>query len=141
MADNQRRVLEMLAENKISVDEAARLLTLVEDPSGATDEESRKQPPKYLRVVVQPNPDGGTEAGAEHVNIRVPMALMRAGIKLTSLIPPKAADQVNETLREKGIDMDLRNLKAEDLEPLVDALSDLEINVESGKEKVHIYVE
>jgi hypothetical protein len=49
--------------------------------------------------------------------------------------------QVSRALAEKGIDLDLRTLKAEDLEPLVEALSDLEVDVESGKEKVRIYAE
>ncbi len=146
MTDNQRRILEMLAEKKISVDEAARLLDLVGQAGSAEAGVSeaapvRKQRHKYLRVVVQPHTKGGPEADAKQVNIRVPMSLIHAGIKLSALIPSNAASQVNEALREKGIDMDLRNLKAEDVEQLVNALSDLEVNVQNGKDKVHIYVE
>ena len=44
----------------------------------------------------------------------------------------------NEALREKGIDFDIRNLRAENL---LDAPSDLELNVQDGKEKLHVYVE
>jgi hypothetical protein len=62
-------------------------------------------------------------------------------MKLTSLIPGNASNKVNEALREKGIDFDLRNLKTEDLEELVDALSELEVDVQDGKEKVRVYVE
>jgi len=144
MSENQRRILEMLAQNKISVDEATRLLALVEPPAtstGGPSERARagKEDAKYLRVQVQPRGDGNGEV--EHVNIRVPMGLIRSGIKLTALIPSKASDQVNDALRAKGIDMDIRDFKTEDLETLVDALSDLEVDVESGKEKVRIYVE
>jgi hypothetical protein len=48
---------------------------------------------------------------------------------------------VNEALDKRGLGADLRNLKPEDLEQLVDALSDLEVDVQGGKEKVRIYVE
>jgi hypothetical protein len=143
MTDNQKRVLEMLAENKISVDEAMRLLSAVEQ---STDTESSttvtattvREKPKYIRVQVRPNTEEEPTPDAEHMNIRVPMALLYAGVKLTTLIPSKA---VNEALKEKGIDFDVRNLKTEDIEGLVNALADLEVDVRNGKEKVRIYVE
>lgn len=146
MSESQKRILDMLAEKKITVDEAQRLLSLVDlekdaETKIAGDAVEKKPNPRYLRVVVQPNAENGSRSDAEKVNIRVPITLIRAGMKLTSLIPPHAYDQVNEALREKGIDFDLRNLKTEDLEELLDALSDLEVDVESGKEKVRVYVE
>lgn len=146
MTENRKRILEMLADKKINVEEAERLLTLTEDEESKTEQASdtppeRKKTGKYLRVVVEPGP--GNEAGqkAERVNVRVPMNLIRAGMKLTALIPPHAADKVNETLKEKGIDFDLRNLKPDDLEELVEALADFEVDIDSGREKVHVYVE
>jgi len=143
MTDNQKKILEMLADKKISVDEAQRLLSLVEpetDKDTGTSElsQGKKSSPKYLRVVVHP---GEGSEKAERVNVRVPMSLIHAGIKLTYLIPPPAVNHMNEALKEKGVDFDLRNIKPEDLEQLVDALSDLEVDVESGKEKVRVYVE
>ena len=146
MTDNQRRILEMLSEGKINVDEAQRLLSLIEPQTGSEtriheDSSEPKRNPKYLRVVVQPNAEAGAGNNAERVNVRVPISLIRAGMRLTSLIPPQAYDHINEAIKEKGVDFDLRNLKAEDLEELVSALSDLEVDVESGREKVHVYVE
>ena len=139
MADNQRRVLEMLAEKKISVDEAYKLLTMLgpERSTEAGSAESSKGSPKYLRVVVQPS----AGADGERVNIRVPMALIRAGMKLTSLIPPHAVNHANEALHEKGVDIDLTKIKPDDIEQLVEALSELEVDVHGGREKVNIYVE
>ena len=144
MSENQKRILEMLAEKKISVDEAERLLSLVNSEPDTEikmpgDTPEKKRNPKYLRVLVQPGTENG--GGGERVNVRVPIALIRAGIKLTSLIPAHASDHVNEALREKGINFDISKLKAEDFEELVDALSDLEVDVEGGKEKVRVYVE
>jgi len=146
MTENRKRILEMLADKKISVEEAERLLTLTEDEESKAEQASdtppaRKKTGKYLRVVVEPGPGNETGQKADKVNVRVPMNLIRAGMKLTALIPPQAADKVNETLKEKGIDFDLRNLKPDDLEELVEALADLEVDIDSGREKVHVYVE
>ncbi len=146
MDTNQRRILEMLADKKISVEEAERLLSLTraESASGAASTSSEikgtKSLPKYLRVEVRPNPNnpGGP---ADVVNIRVPVTLLRAGIKLASVIPPKAYDQVDSALKEKGVEFDLRNIKPENLEEIVASLNDLEVDVHNGQQTVHIYSE
>ena len=142
MSDSQKRILDLLAEKKISVDEAQRLLSLTEpeeDTGTRGPEESAgpKGKAKYFRVLMQPE-EG---SGKDNVNIRIPMALIRAGIKLTALIPDQASDEINEALREKGVDFDVRNLKPEDFEELVAALTDLEVDIKDGRAKVHIYVE
>lgn len=146
MPENKKRILEMLAEKKITVEEAEKLLALTasEDTAGNAGPEGvqgRKYAPKYLRIEVRPGSSTESFPEAERVNIRVPMNLIRAGMKLTALIPPHAAAKVHDALKEKGVDFDLRNLKMDDIEELVEALSDLEVDVESGKEKVHVYVE
>jgi len=146
MPENQKRILEMLAEKKITVEEAERLLALttsegVAENAGSAESLARKSAPKYLRVEVRPGSSNESSSQAERVNVRVPINLIRAGMKFTSLIPPHAADKVHDALKEKGVDFDLRNLKMNDIEELVEALSYLEVDVESGKEKVHVYVE
>jgi hypothetical protein len=63
-------------------------------------------------------------------------------MKLTALIPPEALDKANKALREKGINFDVRNIKSEDIEGLIEALGDMEIDVEGAKgEKVKVFVE
>ena len=146
MTDNQRRILEMLAEKKISIDEAERLLTVIGQPNtgetGASDTiQVSKSLPKYLRVVVTPGLDQDTQAKAEHINIRVPLALIRAGMKFTAFIPQNEANRVNEALQSKGLDFDIRNLGKEGVEELIEALRDLEVNVDSNEAKVRIYAE
>jgi Fe-S-cluster formation regulator IscX/YfhJ len=140
MSDNQKRILDMLAEGKISADEAQKLLAAI----GSGGEETKSAPPrdaKYLRVVVVPDPDAPKSEDVKKVNIRIPLSLIRAGIKFTSLIPADASGQINAALKEKGIDFDVRNLKPEDLEELIMALHDLEVDIQNGQEKVHVYVE
>jgi len=133
----------MLAQGKITVEEAERLLSLVDQPAGADSgstetSEARKSAPKYLRVVIGDIDD----PQSKHVNIRVPMALFRAGVRLASVLPSDATSKINEKLKEKGIPIDLGKIKGEDLEDLVNSLSDFQVDVQGeGKEKVRIYVE
>ena len=147
MVENQKKILEMLADKKISVDEAYRLLSVLE-PEGsarestATADTAGKTRPKYLRVTVQPGPGHEHDHDAERVNVRVPMALIRSGMKFTSLLPTEARDKVADALREKGMDFDMRNLKPQDLDELIEALTDLEVDVASSDgEIVKVFVE
>lgn len=142
MSDNQKKILEMLAENKIGVDEAFKLLSVLPKEEGSEPRQTAggsKFPFKYLRVNVKSAE--GNNGKPDHVNIRVPISLIRAGMKLTSLIPSQTYDKVDTALKEKGIDFDLRNMKPEDLEELVTAINDLEVDIENGKETVRVYVE
>ena len=144
MEDNRRQILDMLAEGKIQVDEAERLLSLVSAEGESADHEqpttANRSSAKYLRICVEPGDDADDDH-AERVNIRVPLALIRAGVKLAALIPSSSADSVNEELRKKGIKFDIGSLKAEDLDPLIDALQDLEVDVKGGRHKVRVFVE
>ena len=148
MDNNQRKILEMLADKKISVDEAERLMEAVRtgeetgETASPTAEPTRviKGLPKYLRVVVRPG-ENASPKEAETVNIRVPIALVRAGMKLTAVIPPIVYSRMDSALKEKGIDFDLKNIKPEDIEELVQALGDTEIDIQDGKQTVKVYAE
>jgi hypothetical protein len=145
MTENQKKILEMVADKKITADEAYRLLSLIQ-PSGDASDSGIKIPkpaPKYLRVIVDTEHswEHGCDNGPVHVNVRVPVALIRAGVKLASLIPPEAYNQMNEKLKNRGIMFDLRNMKPENIEELIQALNDLEVNVDGSAEKFRVYTE
>ncbi len=160
MSESQKKILEMLAQNKISVEDATRLLKAVgaeenagRDNTGHEPEKektgSAKANAKYLRVTVTPGEQSAGDKGnwfhdgkPGRVNVKVPMSLIRAGIKLTALIPPDALDKANGALKEKGINFDVRTIKPEDLEGLIEALGDMEIDIDGGRgEKVKVFVE
>jgi hypothetical protein len=42
-------------------------------------------------------------------------------------------DKVNGALREKGINFDVRSVKSEDVEELIEALGDMEVDVVSAR--------
>src|SRR5690242_20582726 len=127
MSENRRQILDLLASGKITADEAERLLAAVErtpetqiaGPAGAA---RRNDPIKYLRVVVDAV---DAHDGPTKVNVKVPIQLLRAGVKLTSIIPPRARTEVNEALRKEGIDVDIGKLTPESLEEVVEQLRDL----------------
>ena len=138
MNEERKRILEMLAEGKINTEEAERLLSaLSKETETGSDITEKVLGQKYLRVVVEPAP--GSES-SERVNIRVPLKLIRAGLKLAAFIPKDAQSKVNEALHEKGIDTDFSKIKPEDLEHLIEQLNDLTVDVE-GKEKIRVFCE
>jgi hypothetical protein len=146
MSENQKKILEMLANKKISVDEAYRLLSALKSEAPAPEatagaQTTAKPKAKYLHVSVAPGVGHEHDEDAELVNVRVPMSLIRSGMKLGSLLPGEAGEKVTEALGEKGINLDMRNMKPEDVEELIAALGDLEVNVVNEKEVVRVFVE
>ncbi len=75
------------------------------------------------------------------MNVRVTKGLICAGVKLAALIPSDATARVTQRLRERGIGIDLGNVTAENLEELVDAMANPEVDVQDGKRNVWVYVE
>ena|ERR1039458_9454885 len=141
MSENRRRILQMLADGKISIDEAERLLAATEKAPAAVDESARRGArPKYMHVVVDTD-EGRAGDKPTKVNIRVPMQLLRAGVRLSSLIPEPARDKVNQAMREQGVAFDLNQLKPENLEELIEQLSDLSVDVNNERTKVRIFCE
>ena len=143
MSENRRQILDMLAQGKITADEAERLLSALErEPvspaAGPAGEIRRNEKVKYLRVVVDALDD---HDGPTKVNVRVPMQLLRAGVKLTSIIPPRARAEVNDALRKEGIDVDIGKLTPESLEEIVEQLRELTVDVDSDKAKVRVFCE
>jgi len=140
MSDNKKRILEMLEAGKITSAEALELLSATEK-----DGEKEKAPEagrkiRYLRVQVDP-PHGDAGEGAGKVNIRVPVSLIKAGMKLTSLMPESAAGQVEDALKEKGLNINFKNIKDADVEDIIEALRELEVDVDSKEGKVRVFAE
>ncbi len=137
MNEERRKILEMLADKKISVDDAEKLLAAVSEAPAPAGAAAAKPGPKYLRVLVEPAP--GNKEG-DKVNIRVPLNLVRAGLKFASFIPSQVQDKVNAELKEKGVPFDLSRFNPQDIEALLVHLNDLTVEVE-GKENVRIFCE
>jgi hypothetical protein len=136
MNDNRRQILDMLAQGKITAEEAERLIAALERGGATAMSESDKV--KYLRVLVDTI---DPMAGPTKVNVRVPMQLLRAGVRLTGVIPASAREEVNNALRKEGIPFDINNLTPQNLEELVEQLRELTVDVNNDNTKVRVFCE
>jgi hypothetical protein len=146
MKDERRKILNMLGEGKISAQEADALLDALMAAAPAASAPLAaatlgREPPKYLRVVVEGHDDGQEDGKKNKVNVRVPFDLIRAGMRLAALLPAVAYQPVNRALKENGLDLDVSKIKPENLEDLVAHLQELSIDVDDGAEKVRVFCE
>ncbi len=138
MSAERKKVLEMLAEGKITAEEADRLLEKLagsasdqaaskENTEESTVPGQKKQ--RYLRIVVE-------RPGQDHVNIRMPLSFTRTGTRFLAVLPPK----VSEKLAEYGIDLSAFSaMKGEDL---AEAIENTNIDIDRGNgKKVRIFCE
>lgn len=129
MDEDRRKILDMLAEGRIDADAAERLLDKLAGTQ-AVAERSELMPtsPRYLRV-------RGRADGAQF-DARIPLALIRTGIKLEAMLPNDTAEEI----KEHGIDLgQFAGMAADEL---VEALGELKVNVEGDKgEQIQVYCE
>lgn len=136
MSLETRKILDMLAEGKISAADAEKLLNKVSggaatdaQPGSAPGQEARPRP-RFLRVTLD-------EPDRKQVNVRVPLALARAGLSMWSVLPANVADK----LRERGIDLDqIRNGMGTPESAELFKQLDVDVDIGDGK-KVHVFCE
>ena len=142
MTEERRQILEMLAEGKINADEADRLLGALGGASStatATATAVQTKPlPKFIRVMVDSK--DRKDGKPVHINVRVPIMLLRAGVRLASLIPPQAQEKVNQELRKNGMDFDVSQIKPENINELIDQLQALSIDIDHEEDDVKIRI-
>ncbi len=142
MSEERTKILEMLSDGKIDVEQAERLLAAVGENSttlaGDSDAVKIGGRPKFLRVIVQPK-EGHNHR--DNVNIKIPVMLIKAGIKLGSVLPGHSKDKISDHLKDKGLDIDISNLDSDSLDSLLAALTETSIDVDDDKETVKIFCE
>ena len=138
MSEERRRILDLLAQGKITTDEAEQLLNAVATPT-STAVASAPRLIKYLRVLVDAR--GGDDDEKAKVNIRVPIALLRAGMKFASFIPQETRSKVDDALREKGIAFSLNDINPETIDDLVESLGELTVDVDTDDATMNIFSE
>lgn len=134
-SNEQKQVLEMLAEGKISVDDAHRLLDKLKEVGDSQAKAGQARAPrsggaKYLRIQTT------GEDESDQINLRIPLGMARAGIGLSSILP----DWVQRHVVIGGIDL----TKELDLtsDELLETLDELDISVDAASgETVRIFCE
>ena len=131
MSAETKRILEMLAEGKISAGDAEKLLDKLNASSSdasakekAADAGAAPKQPRVMRIVVE-------RPGHEAVNIRMPLAFTRTGSRLMAVLPLG----VTEKLADLGIDVAT-------LGEMTNSIEDMHIDVDKGNGKrVQIFCE
>jgi hypothetical protein len=154
VSDDTRRILDLLAQGKISVDEADRLLKAARAEStaapdagspsassragAATQTAAPPSPARFLRIEVR---TAANEWRPEkQVNVRVPLAMVRGGMRLGALVPG-TGDRIAQALRERGVDFDISRLEPAQLEALLQQIGEMTIDVDQGRKQVRITCE
>jgi len=143
MDDSKRQILQLLSEGKINIDEAERLLNALESESEApetaasTEGADNGKKLKFLNIKV--HDPSRMHHGHENVNIKIPMVLLKAGIKLSTLMPDRAYEKINTHFHERGMHFDLNNLTPEKLEGIMEALKESAIEIDGDDKKIQIF--
>ncbi len=140
MSDETKRVLEMVAAGKITVDEGERLLGVLGAGQSASPlpAEAERPVPRFLNMEAGAIGKDGKDEG---FRMRVPLDLIRAGIKMRALIPKAKRDKINEKLRKKGIEGDVFEMSDDQIEALIRSLGELEMEAGDGDGSFRLYLE
>jgi hypothetical protein len=139
MSEETRRVLEMLSEGKVTVQEADQLLQAVNAPGQSADEKAadgKKGEPRYFRILVNKPAREGKKA--ENVNIKVPMTVVRGGLRLGAFFPGMMAKK--KVQLADGSELDLSKIHYSDLEAMIKDIGELTVDVD-GDAQVRIRCE
>jgi hypothetical protein len=149
--DDTRRILDLLAEGKITVEEADQLLKAVgaataPEPAGDAPAGEAAAPPRWIRINVRKPANENRKA--KDVNIRVPVAVMKGGIRLGAIIASFAGEKAAQRMRERGMDLDLAKISGDlskmngpEFDQFLKTLDDVNIEVDDGKAQVRITCE
>jgi hypothetical protein len=150
--DDTRRILDLLAQGKVTVDEADQLLKAVgaataPGPVGDAPAGDAGVPrPRWIRINVRKPANENRKA--KDVNIRVPVAVMKGGIRLGAIIASFAGEKAAQRMRERGMDLDLAKISGDlskmngpEFDQFLKTLDDVNIEVDDGKAQVRITCE
>jgi hypothetical protein len=134
MNEETRKVLEMLSAGKVSVQEAEQLLQAVHAGNPSDD---KKVDPRYFRILINKPAREGKKA--ENVNIRVPITVVRGGLRLSALLPGMMGKKTIQL--DNGTELDLSKVTYADLEAMIKDIGELTVDVDGGDAQVRIRCE
>ena len=138
MSDETKKILTMLADGKITTEEAEKLLNAVEkneEKINTDQEKTRSSGCKFLYVQVEPK-EGKS---SDRVSVKVPFALLKAGLNIVGLIPAEAQEKINTSLADKGMSFNLNDIKPENLQEILTALEDLTVDIDDDDSTVKVF--
>jgi hypothetical protein len=149
--DDARRILDMLQEGKITVDEADRLLKALtahrppETATAGTATDGRERV-RWIRINIQKPANDGHKA--KNVNIRVPIAVVKGGMRLGAIIGTFAGDKAARKMKAQGLDIDMAKISSDlsqmngpEFDEFLRSLNETNIEIDDGKSQVRITTE
>lgn len=137
MTDDTKRVLELLAQGKITVEEADQLLRAVKETT--VDPPASRPVPRWMRISIDKAAIG--DRPARNVSIRVPLSLARSGLRFGAMFPRLAGPKLQDELRKQGLDLDFSQIDLSQVETLLNDLGETTIEVDGGKAQVRVRCE
>lgn len=139
MTDEKARVLQMIQDGKITVDEGMALLDALNESDGyQKDSTSLNLSDRFLKVRV--------DNSQSKVNVNIPLKLIKVTSKLVTMGMKYIPDDARREMENKGID--ITKIDFEELVDLIDqGLVDgklVDVDTEDprhGRTKVEVYVE
>ncbi|MGE4454920.1 MAG: hypothetical protein AB7D92_10335 [Sphaerochaeta sp.] len=135
MSEERMRILRLLSEGKLSPDEADKLLAAMEKQVVQTETKPSDGKGKYLYVQVEPK-EGKS---SERVSVKVPFALIKAGLNISKLIPMEAQDKIQESMHGNGFTFDFSSLDTQNMGEILEALELMSVDVDSDESTVKVY--
>ena len=148
--DDIRRILDMLSQGKITVDDADKLLKALNPAQPAeTPADAAADDPHHTRWVRINVHKPATEQHREKdVNIRVPIAVVKGGMRLGAIIATFAGEKAAQRMKERGLDLDLSTINGDlsrmngaEFDTFLKSLDETNIEIDDGKSQVRITCE
>jgi hypothetical protein len=150
--DDTRRILDMLQDGKVTVDEADRLIKALSaeqpaDTATADTPTDGRERVRWIRINIQKS---ANDAGhkAKNVNIRVPIAIVKGGMRLGAIIGTFAGQKTARRMKAEGLDIDLAKISSDlsqmngpEFDEFMRSLNDTNIEIDDGKATVRITAE
>jgi DUF4097 and DUF4098 domain-containing protein YvlB len=133
------RILHMLAEGKLTPDDAEKLLQALEVKPRESEvvNQNRTMDVKGKYLFVQVDPKEGKSS--ERVSVKVPLALVKAGLNITKLIPAEAQDKIQSSMHDSGIPFNLGDIDPQNYEEIMEALEQMSIDVDTDESTVKVF--
>ena len=149
--DDTRRILEMLSQGKITVDDADRLIQAVSADRAAAvpaDTAADARPrARWFRINIH-KPAKDEAHQPKDVNIRVPIAVAKGGMRLGAIIATFAGEKAAQRMKARGLDLDLSAINGDlsrmngaEFEAFMKSLDEMNIEIDDGRSTVRITAE
>ena len=139
IADDRRRVLDLLVQGRITAEEAEGLLAAMEEGRDADGvPHTAAAGGRFLRIQI--DRQASDPHGPRRVNVRVPYALVKSGMRIGALLKSVGGrdGRIAERLRARGIDLDFSQLDAESFEQLLEHAGEITVDVDDGRTTIRI---